>query len=91
VSTSDRDGGLRVHALLHRATLPEIAGSSQPDRPDCPWHTARPVSGCDWPGQWHNQRAIIELPQEGSCADLRAARLDTSFGLLIDAPENREQ
>ena len=61
MSTSGRDdvSGPRVHVLRHRATLPETAGSSHPH---CPWHTARPISGCDRPGQWDNQRAIIGYP-----------------------------
>ena len=59
-----------VHALLHRATLPEPAGRSQPDRPHCQWHNARPVSGCDRPGQWHNQPAtpVTELRRDASGA-----------------------
>ena len=50
LSTSGRDDGVRprVHALPQRATTPETADSSHLD---CPWHTARPVSSCDWPGR----------------------------------------
>ncbi len=44
----------------------ETAGSSPPDRPDWPWHTARPISGCDRPGRWHNQREIIGYPPGGA-------------------------
>ena len=45
---------------------PRPRGSSHPDRPDCPWHTARTVSGCDRPGRWHNQPAIIGYPPGGA-------------------------
>ena len=70
-----RDDGLRVHALLHRATLPETAGSSHPDRPDCPWHTARSVSGCDRPGQWHNQPESSDIPRRGHARVCGGVRL----------------
>ena len=28
------------------------------------WHTARPISGCDRPGQWHNRATYTENPCE---------------------------
>ena len=34
--------------------------------PDCPWHTARPISGCDRPGRWHNQRTLTRYPAGGA-------------------------
>ena len=50
-----------VSASLHRATRPETAGSSHPDRPDDPRHTARQISGCDRPARWHNQPTITDI------------------------------
>ena len=73
VSTSGRDDGLPPP--VPRPPSPREPsrdrGSSPPDRSDCPWYTARPISGCDRPGQWHNQPDIIGHPQEGPCANLR--------------------
>ena len=30
------------------------------------WHTTRPISGCDLPGQWHNQpQECPDIPTQG--------------------------
>ena len=52
--------------------------AATPDRPDCPWHTARPISGCDRPGQWHNQRGISRCPRTGHARVCRGVCLGST-------------
>ena len=56
------------------------AGSSQPDRLDCLSHAARPISGCDLLGQWHNQPESPDIPPGGAIRGSAAA----AAGLIGD-------
>ena len=56
----------RIHARLHRATLPETGGSSPPNRSDCPWHTARPFQVAIGPASGIISQNLTGYPPGGT-------------------------
>ncbi len=75
--TSGRDDGPRprVHALLHRATLPNTAGSSQPDRPDCRGTSLAPFQVAIGPASGIISGPSPDFPQGGHARVCGGVRL----------------